>query len=215
MKSSSSGNLGDQSVVYIVDDDSAMRDSLSLLFNSIGLNVVTFRSATEFLGAKLADAPSCLVLDIRLPGASGLDLQSQLAKSGICIPIVFMTGHSDVPMSVRAMKAGAADFLTKPFRSQDMIDAVSAALATDRNRREADQRTFELVNLYGTLTTREKEVMAYVTKGLMNKQIAGEMGLSEITVKVHRVHLKRKMRTRSVADLVRAAERLGLPNAVQ
>jgi len=215
VKSSSSGNLGDQSVVYIVDDDSAMRDSLSLLFNSIGLNVVTFRSATEFLGAKLADAPSCLVLDIRLPGASGLDLQSQLAKSGICIPIVFMTGHSDVPMSVRAMKAGAADFLTKPFRSQDMIDAVSAALATDRNRREADQRTFELVNLYGTLTTREKEVMAYVTKGLMNKQIAGEMGLSEITVKVHRVHLKRKMRTRSVADLVRAAERLGLPNAVQ
>jgi FixJ family two-component response regulator len=215
VKSRSSGNVDNESIVYIVDDDSAMCDSLSFLLGSVGLKAVTFPSAAEFLGAKLVEGPSCLVLDIRLPGVSGLDLQTQLANSGIRIPIVFMTGHADVPMSVRALKAGAIDFLTKPFRSQEMIDAVNAALATDRTRRETDQRTFELANLYESLTTREKEVMAHVTKGLMNKQIAGEMGLAEITVKVHRGHLKRKMGVRSVADLVRAAERLGLPNALQ
>ena len=212
MKSRSDGNGDGEPIVYVVDDDCALADSLSFLFSSVGLNVVTFCSAAEFLEATLVEAPSCLVLDIRLPGVSGLDLQAQLARSGVNMPIVFMTGHADVPMSVRAMKAGAVDFLTKPFRDQEMLDAVNAALATDRNRREVSQRTFELANLYGTLTAREKEVMAYVTNGLMNKQIADELGLSEITVKVHRVHLKRKMRTRSLADLVRAAERLGLPN---
>src|SRR6516165_11351982 len=208
-------NLSREAVVVVIDDDASCRAVLRELFESVGLKVKLYTSGFAFLEDGVPDATSCLVIEVRLPAKSGLKVQEELSKANVHVPIIFITGHAEVPTAVRAMKAGAADFLTKPFRSQDMIDAVSAALATDRNRREADQRTFELVNLYGTLTTREKEVMAYVTKGLMNKQIAGEMGLSEITVKVHRVHLKRKMRTRSVADLVRAAERLGLPNAVQ
>lgn len=197
-------------IVYIVDDDDALREALSSLFRSVGLAVELFGSAAELLEAKLAEVPGCLVLDIRLPGVSGLDFQTQLAGYGIHIPIVFMTGHADIPMSVRAMKAGAIDFLTKPFRDQDMLDAVHSALETDRKRREAEGFVAGLHQLYQSLTAREKEVMGYVIQGLMNKQIAGELGLSEITVKIHRGHVMRKMDVRSVADLVRAAERLGL-----
>jgi FixJ family two-component response regulator len=196
--------------VYVVDDDVSLRDALSSLFRSVGLQVDVFGSAAEFLGKKLPEVPSCLVLDIRLPGVSGLDFQSQLAKAGIRMPVIFMTGHGDIPMSVRAMKAGAIDFLTKPFRDQDMLDAVFSALETDRKKLESDHSTAELTEHYESLTPREKEVMAYVTKGLMNKQIAGELGLSEITVKIHRGHVMRKMAVRSLADLVRAAEKLGL-----
>jgi FixJ family two-component response regulator len=197
-------------IVYVIDDDEALRDALSSLFRSVGLHVELFGSASELLQRKLPETPSCLVLDIRLPGVSGLDFQGQLAKSGVLMPIVFMTGHGDIPMSVRAMKAGAIDFLTKPFRDQDMLDAVFAALDSDRKRWEAEQAAAALSALYQTLTSREKEVMVFVTKGLMNKQIAGEMGLSEITVKIHRGHVMRKMAVRTLADLVRVAERLGL-----
>lgn len=196
--------------VYVVDDDPALRDALSSLFRSVGLHVEVFGSAAEFLEKKLPEIPSCLVLDIRLPGVSGLDFQAQLAKAGIRMPVIFMTGHGDIPMSVRAMKAGAIDFLTKPFRDQDMLDAVFSALESDRKQLESDQSIADLSAHYESLTAREKEVMAYVTKGLMNKQIAGEMGLSEITVKIHRGHVMRKMAVRSLADLVRAAEKLGL-----
>jgi FixJ family two-component response regulator len=200
-------------IVYIVDDDAAVRDSLSNLFRSVDLQVELFASATDLLRNKPRDTPSCIVLDIRLPGVSGLDFQGQLAKSGIHTPIVFMTGHGDIPMSVRAMKAGAIDFLTKPFRDQDMLDAVFSALERDRKRWELDQATAAVSALYETLSSREKEVMFFVTKGLMNKQIAGEMGLSEITVKIHRGHVMRKMGVRTLADLVRIAERLGLSGA--
>lgn len=208
MKSNPSSTSG--RVVYVVDDDPALRDALSSLFRSVGLQVEVFGSAAEFLEKKLPEIPSCLVLDIRLPGVSGLDFQAQLSKAGIRMPVIFMTGHGDIPMSVRAMKAGAIDFLTKPFRDQDMLDAVFSALETDRKQLESDQSIADLSAHYESLTAREKEVMAYVTKGLMNKQIAGEMGLSEITVKIHRGHVMRKMAVRSLADLVRAAEKLGL-----
>jgi FixJ family two-component response regulator len=195
-------------MVYIVDDDADLRDALSNLFRSVGLPVGVFGSATEFMESQLAEVPSCLVLDIRLPGVSGLDFQTQLTRAGIGMPIVFMTGHADVPMSVRAMKAGAIDFLTKPFRDQDMLDAVYSAIEVDRKRRQADADVAGLNELYDSLTKREREVMQLVTRGLMNKQIAGELGLSEITVKIHRGNVMRKMAVRSVADLVRAAERL-------
>ncbi len=198
------------SIVYVIDDDVSLRDALSSLFRSVGLQVELFGSAAELLQKKLPEIPSCLVLDIRLPGVSGLDFQAQLARSGIRMPVIFMTGHGDIPMSVRAMKAGAVDFLTKPFRDQDMLDAVFSALETDRKQLESDQSAADLTAHYQSLTAREKEVMAYVTKGLMNKQIAGELGLSEITVKIHRGHVMRKMGVRSLADLVRAAEKLGL-----
>lgn len=198
------------SIVYVVDDDISLRDALSSLFRSVGLQVELFGSAAELLQKKLPEIPSCLVLDIRLPGVSGLDFQAQLARSGIRMPVIFMTGHGDIPMSVRAMKAGAVDFLTKPFRDQDMLDAVFSALETDRKQLESDQSIADLSAHYQSLTAREKEVMAFVTKGLMNKQIAGELGLSEITIKIHRGHVMRKMGVRSLADLVRAAEKLGL-----
>ena len=201
------------SMVYVIDDDLSLREALSSLFRSVGLQVKLFGSAAELLERKLPDVPSCLVLDIRLPGVSGLDFQAQLARSGIRMPVIFMTGHGDIPMSVRAMKAGAVDFLTKPFRDQDMLDAVFSALETDRKQLESDQGIADLSAHYQSLTAREKEVMAYVTKGLMNKQIAGELGLSEITVKIHRGHVMRKMGVRSLADLVRAAEKLGLSAA--
>lgn len=197
-------------IVYIVDDDADLRDALSNLFRSVGLPVGVFGSAAELMESQLAEVPSCLVLDIRLPGVSGLDFQTQLVRAGVRMPIVFMTGHADIPMSVRAMKAGAIDFLTKPFRDQDMLDAVYSAIEVDRKRRQADADVAGLNQLYGSLTKREREVMAFVTRGLMNKQIAGELGLSEITVKIHRGNVMRKMGVRSVADLVRAAERLGL-----
>ena len=198
-------------VVYVVDDDASLREALSSLFRSVGLKVVLLSSAQDMLQAKLTKGPACMVLDIRLPGLSGLDLQGELAKAGIAIPVIFITGHGDIPMSVRAMKAGAVDFLTKPFRDQDMLDAVASALAKDRRRVDGEQQIGQLRRQYDSLTPRERQVMGYVTAGLMNKQIANEVGLSEITVKIHRGQVMRKMAARSVAELVRMADALGLP----
>jgi len=200
-------------VVFVVDDDESLREALRSLFRSVSLKVETFGSAADLLRSKLPDATSCLVLDVRLPGLSGLDFQAELAKANIRIPIIFMTGHGDIPMSVQAMKAGAIDFLTKPFRDQDMLDAVAAALEKDRNRRQDEQQLSDLRARFETLTEREREIMGLVTAGLMNKQIAGELGLSEITVKIHRGHVMRKMAARSLADLVRMAEVLGVRRA--
>jgi len=198
--------------VLVVDDDEEVREALSSLFRSVGLEPKSFASSAELLRHKLPEAPCCIVLDIRLPGVSGLDFQTQLAKAEVHVPIIMMTGHGDIPMSVRAMKAGAVDFLTKPFRDQDMLDAVTQAIERDRKRRDAERALAELRGLFESLTTREREIMALVTAGLMNKQVAGQLGLSEITVKIHRGHIMRKMRVRSLADLVRAAEALGLPH---
>jgi FixJ family two-component response regulator len=197
-------------IVIVVDDDAAMRQSLDSLFRSVGLRVETFASTTEFLSAKLPNAPSCLVLDIRLPGASGLDFQTELAKADILIPIIFITGHGDIPMTVRAMKAGAIEFLTKPFRDQDLLDAVQLGLERDRVRRGSEKTASDLRTRFESLTPREQEVITFVTAGLMNKQIAAEIGVSEITVKVHRGNVMRKMGARSLADLVRMADTLGL-----
>lgn len=196
--------------VFVVDDDAAMREALSSLIRSVDLEAETFGSAAEFLRAKLPDAPSCLVLDVRLPGVSGLDFQGELAKSGIHIPVIFVTGHGDIPMTVKAMKAGAVEFLTKPFRDQDMLDAIQVALERDRARREQDGRLAQLKTLYESLTSREQEVIGHVTAGLMNKQIAAEMGVSVITVKVHRGNVMRKMGAKSLTDLVRMADALGI-----
>jgi FixJ family two-component response regulator len=198
------------SVVIIVDDDAAIRASLDSLFRSIGLQTRLFGSPAELLNGPLPDGPSCIVLDVRLPGVSGLDLQGQLTRQGIDFPIIFMTGHGDIPMSVRAMKAGAVDFLAKPFRDQDMLDAVTAALERDVQRRSDVAAKEDLRAQYETLTAREREVMGYVTSGLMNKQVAGLIGLSEITVKIHRGNVMRKMGVKSLADLVRKAEALGI-----
>jgi FixJ family two-component response regulator len=198
------------SVVFVVDDDASVRDGLKSLLRSVDLHVETFGSAPEFLQSKLPDAPGCLVLDVRLPGLSGLDFQAELAKAGIGIPIIFITGHGDIPMSVRAMKAGAVEFLTKPFREQDMLDAIRVALERDRDRRDQDRKTSELRKTFDSLTSREQEVMGLVTAGLMNKQIAAEIGVSEITVKVHRGNVMRKMEARSLADLVRMADALAI-----
>ncbi len=199
-----------QSIVLVVDDDSMMRDAMRMLFRSVGHRVETFASAQELLQAKLPDVPSCLVLDVRMPGLSGFDLQAELAKANIRVPIVFISGHGDIPMTVRAMKAGAVDFLPKPFRDQDMLEAVAAALERDRRRREEDNATSELRRLFDSLSTREQQIMTLVVSGLMNKQIAAEVGLSEITVKIHRGHVMRKMGAASLADLVRMAEALGV-----
>ena len=200
-------------IVFVVDDDASMRNALANLFRSVGLQSALFGSGSELLGSKLPDVPSCLVLDIRLPGVSGLDFQAELAKANIHIPIIFMTGHGDIPMSVQAMKAGAVDFLSKPFRDQDMLDAVTTAIERDRKRRESEKAVAGLRRLFETLTAREREVMVLVTAGLMNKQIAAELGVSEITVKIHRGHTMKKMGARSLADLVRMAEVLGLTDA--
>jgi FixJ family two-component response regulator len=200
----------EEAMVFVVDDDESMREALRSLFRSVSLRVETFDSAADLLRSKLPDVTSCLVLDVRLPGLSGLDFQAELANANIRIPIIFMTGHGDIPMSVQAMKAGAVDFLTKPFRDQDMLDAVAAALARDRSRRKDEHRVADLRVRFDGLTEREREVMGLVTTGLMNKQIAGELGLSEITVKIHRGHVMRKMAARSLADLVRMAEVLGV-----
>ena len=197
-------------IVFVVEDDASMCRALSNLFESVGLQVEVFGSASEMLEGKLPDVASCLVLDVRLPGLSGLDFQTELAKANIQIPIIFMTGHGDIPMSVRAMKGGAIDFLTKPFRDQDMLDAVVKAIEHDRERREADRIVTDVRTLFETLSTREREVMALVSSGLMNKQVAAELGLAEITVKIHRGHVMKKMGARSLADLLRQAELLGI-----
>jgi FixJ family two-component response regulator len=201
---------GTERIVFIIDDDVAMRATLSSLFRSIGLRVELFGSAHEFAQIKMPDVASCLVLDIRLPGVSGLDFQAELAEADIRIPIIFMTGHGDIPMSVKAMKAGAMDFLTKPFRDQDMLDAVVRALERDQKRRDSEKAVSELRILYDSLTSREQEVMTLVADGLMSKQIAHKLGISEITVKIHRSHLTKKMKARSLIDLVRMADLLGI-----
>jgi FixJ family two-component response regulator len=199
-----------ESIVFIVEDDASMRRALTNLFQSVGLQVEVFGSASEMLQNKLPDVASCLVLDIRLPGLSGLDFQTELTKANIHIPVIFMTGHGDIPMTVRAMKGGAVDFLTKPFRDQDMLDAVVTAIDRDRQRRETDKVIANLRALLETLTPREREILTLVSSGLMNKRIAAELGLAEITVKIHRGHIMRKMGSKSLADLVRKAEMLGI-----
>jgi FixJ family two-component response regulator len=199
-----------QAVVFIVDDDASLRDALGALFRIVGLDVKDFASAQEFLNSKLPDAPSCLVLDIRLPGQSGLDIQAELAKAGVRIPIIFMTAHGDIPMSVRAMKAGAVEFLPKPFRDQDMLDAVQLALARDRSRREQEDALATVRAKFETLSPREREVMELVVSGLMNKQIAARMGIAEVTVKIHRGNASHKMGARSISELVKMAQALGL-----
>ena len=200
----------EQPVVFVIDDDESLRDALKMLFGMVGLRAETFAAAADFLKSKLPAAPSCLVLDIRLPGISGLDFQAELVKADIKIPIIFMTGHGDIPMTVKAMKAGALEFLPKPFRDQDMLDAVQLALERDRTRRLAERANAQLRTNFESLSAREREVMAFVTAGLMNKQIAARLGLAEITVKLHRGSLMRKMNAGSVAELARMAQILGM-----
>jgi FixJ family two-component response regulator len=200
----------EQAVVYVIDDDSALRDALKKLFELVSLRAETFSTANEFLSRKLPDAPACIVLDIRLPSTSGLELQTELARAGIKLPIVFMSGYSDVPMTVQAMKAGALDFLPKPFRDQDMVDAVHHALQRDRARRQAEKDSEELRAHFEILSHRERQVMVAIARGLMNKQIAAELGVAEITVKLHRSSLMRKMNARSIAELARMAQILGV-----
>ena len=200
-------------IVHVVDDDVSLRDALSSLFRSVGLAVRTYGSPAEFLQAPPVAGASCMVLDVRLPGISGLHFQSQLAEAGQRIPIIFMTGHGDIPMSVQGMKAGAVDFLTKPFRDQDMLDAVTRALMQDRQRRATHQDNSELQARFANLSLREREVMALVTSGKMNKQVASQLGLSEITIKIHRGNAMRKMGARSLAEWVRMASSLNLPTA--
>ena len=195
-------------IVFVVDDDASMRDAISRLLNAVGLTVQTFASAREFLNRRLPDVPGCVVLDVRLPGLSGLDLQREMVERGIHIPVVFITGHGDIPMSVQAMKAGAVEFLTKPFRDQDLLDAVRSGIQLDRKEREERAELAELRDCVRQLTQREQEVMSLVVSGLLNKQIALQLGTSEKTIKIHRSQVMRKMRANSLADLVRMSQRL-------
>jgi FixJ family two-component response regulator len=196
----------DRAVVYVVDDDASIRRALEALFDSVGLATRSYAAARDFMSASLADKPGCIVIDIRLPDMNGLEFQAQLTHMGVCLPVVMMTGYGDVPMSVRAMKRGAVDFLSKPFRDQDMLDAVMTAIERDRRRRTADGDLAQLRQRFGTLSAREQQVMLLVTAGKMNKQVAGDLGISEITVKIHRGAAMRKMEARTLAGLVRMAE---------
>ena len=198
-------------VVFVIDDDPSMRESLKNLIRSVGLRAEAFGSADEFLGSKRLHGPGCLVLDVRMPGMSGLDLQKRMVEAGTDIPIIFLTGHADIPMSVQAMKAGAAEFLTKPVREQDLLDAIQQALERDRAAVAKRAEVDDLGDRLDSLTPRERDVMRHVIAGLLNKQIAGELDMSETTVKIHRHHVMEKMRARSLAELVRMADRLGLP----
>jgi len=206
----------EHSVVYVIDDDPSIRDTLEDLFRSVGLEVRVFASTQEFLAGRRPDAPACLVLDVRLPGQSGLDFQRGLAASGIDLPVVFITGHGDVPMAVQAMKAGAIEFLTKPFRDQDLLDAIQAGIERDRAQRRDAPLVAELRTRLDSLTERERQIMALVVSGQLNKQIAAELAVSQMTVKVHRGQIMRKMRASSLPELVRMADRLGVhPKARQ
>jgi len=198
------------SQVFVIDDDAAIRSSLLSLLHSVDLQATAFGSAAEFLSSQRPDVPSCLVLDVRLPGIGGIEFQAELAKANIRLPIIFITGYGDIPMTVQAMKAGAIEFLTKPFGDQDLLDAVRVGLDRDGARREREQVLLGVVSAYETLTARERQVFALVTTGLMNKQVASRLGISEITVKVHRMNAMRKMGARSLADFVRMADLLGI-----
>jgi len=206
----SPASAAEESIVYVIDDDRLMRGALSTLFRSVELGVKTFSSATEFLQHALPAVPSCLILDIRMPRLSGLDLQAELGRLGINMPVIFITGYGDIPMSVRAMKAGAVDFLTKPFRDQEMVDAVTAALQRDRKRRSEEESHSEVQVRFASLTQRERQIMGLVTGGLMNKQVAARIGISERTVKIHRGNLMRKMQAKSLAELVVMAQIVGI-----
>src|SRR5881275_2046515 len=200
----------DTSTVFVIDDDPLVRDAIQGMLKSVGLHSEAFETPQEFLRSKRSDGPSCLILDVRLRGANGLDFQHELAGAGIRIPIIFITGYGDIPMSVKAMKSGAVEFLTKPFRDQDLLDAVGVALEKDRARRANEMRLAELRSRFDTLTARERQVLALVIAGRLNKQIAGELGVSEMTVKMHRRQVMRKMQATGLAQLVRLADQLGL-----
>jgi FixJ family two-component response regulator len=197
-------------VVFVIDDDASVRGAISSLIRSVGLLAEVFASVSEFLAYKRSNTTSCLILDVRLPGVSGLEFQSELSKANTEIPIIFITGHGDIPMTVKAMKAGAVEFLTKPFRDQDLLDAIQVALERGRVKEEKDKAVSDLKRNFSALTPREQEVMAWITGGLLNKQVAAEIGVTEITVKVHRGNVMRKMAAESFADLVRMADLLGI-----